>query len=86
MTLHFVHLRSLREDAIPLLIMHRWPGASLSSARASLSPTDILDTTSLYYLTNSFASSVMIYNQPRRQRAEVYEPERGLWRVKTKVL
>lgn len=28
LTLHFVHQRSTREDAIPLLILHGWPGTS----------------------------------------------------------
>lgn len=26
MTLHFVHVRSQRQDAIPLILMHGWPG------------------------------------------------------------
>lgn len=30
LTIHFVHQRSTREDAIPLLIMHGWPGTSVS--------------------------------------------------------
>ena len=35
LTLHFVHQRSTREDAIPLLILHGWPGTS--STRRSYS-------------------------------------------------
>ena len=26
MTLHFVHAKSQRQDAIPLILMHGWPG------------------------------------------------------------
>ncbi|KAI0083153.1 alpha/beta-hydrolase [Irpex rosettiformis] len=50
-----------------------------------LDPTDILDTVALYWLSGCFSTSVMMYNQTRKQRAEVNLPaEDGYWPIKTK--
>jgi pimeloyl-ACP methyl ester carboxylesterase len=32
--LHFIHARSKRADAVPLLLLHGWPGSSVSVSRA----------------------------------------------------
>ena len=33
--IHFLHIRSPREDALPLVITHGWPGSMSNSARSS---------------------------------------------------
>ncbi|KAL5505042.1 hypothetical protein ACEPAH_7705 [Sanghuangporus vaninii] len=49
-----------------------------------INPWDILDTVALYYLSGSFATSVMIYNQAQKLRAELMSPrEENKWILKT---
>ncbi|KAL5532403.1 hypothetical protein ACEPAF_5973 [Sanghuangporus sanghuang] len=49
-----------------------------------INPWDILDTVALYYLSGSFATSVMIYNQAQKLRAELMSSrEENKWILKT---
>src|SRR5262245_11331852 len=33
--IHFIHVRSKREDALPLIVTHGWPGSIIESSRSS---------------------------------------------------
>jgi hypothetical protein len=64
--------------------MHAW------SDPTTLDPADVLDTVALYYLSHSFATSVLIYNQSKQVREEMTLPQgdgerQSKWQVGSKI-
>jgi Epoxide hydrolase N terminus len=65
--IHFIHVRSRHEDALPLIVTHGWPGSVIEQLKiiepltSALSRDDILDNITLYWLTNTGVSAARLY-------------------------
>lgn len=68
--IHFLHRRSARADAVPLILTHGWPGSVAEFAEwtdtedspfETISRDRLLDNVTLYWLTRTGASSARIY-------------------------
>lgn len=51
----------------------------------TLDPMDVLDTVALYYLSQSFPTSVMVYHQSKQVREEMTLSHEAMWRIKSQI-
>lgn len=53
---------------------------------ATLDPLDVVDTVALYYLSQSFPTSVMVYYQSKQVRDEMTSPHKEpMWKVRSQI-
>ena len=53
--IHFIHVRSKHENALPLIVTHGWPGSK------GLTRDDVLDNITITWLTNTALSGARLY-------------------------